>query len=258
MKRFVMFAAACAVALPALAQNAATVNGKAIAQKSVDQFVQALISQGANDTPELREQAKQELINREILVQAAEKAGLPKQEDISAALVQARQAVLVRALMAEHLKQNPVTDAAIEAEYNKIKAAQNDAQEYQVRHILVEDEKLAQDLIKQLTDKKADFAELAKQHSKDTGSAERGGELGWAPASNYVQPFATAVGLLKKGELSAAPIQTQFGWHIIELQDTRPVTFPSLDQVRDQVEDMLRQQSLAAYQQSLRDQATIK
>jgi len=258
MKRFVLLAAACAVALPALAQNAATVNGTAIPQKSVDQFVQALISQGANDTPELREQAKQELINREILTQAAEKAGLPKQEEVSAALVQARQAVLVRALMAEHLKKNPVTDAAIEAEYNKIKAAQGDAQEYQVRHILVEDEKVAKDLIKQLTGKKADFAALAKQHSKDTGSAERGGELGWAPASNYVQPFAAAVRLLKKGELGAAPIQTQFGWHVIELQDARPVSFPPLEQVRGQVEDMLRQRTLAAYQQSLRDQAKIQ
>jgi len=257
MKRFVMLAAACAVALPALAQNAATVNGTAIPQKSVDQFVQALLSQGATDTPELREQAKQELINREILVQAAEKAGLPKQEDVSAALAQARQAVLVRALMAEHLKQNPVTSAAVEAEYNKIKAAQGDAQEYQVRHILVEDEKLAQDLLKQISDKKADFAELAKQHSKDPGSAERGGELGWAPASNYVQPFAAAVSKLKKGQLSTAPVQTQFGWHLIELQDARPISFPPLDQVRSQVEDMLRQQSLATYQQLLRDQATI-
>jgi len=258
MKRFVLLAAACALALPALAQNAATVNGTAIAQKSVDQFVQALISQGANDTPELREQAKQELINREILTQAAEKAGLPKREEVSAALAQARQAVLVRALMAEHLKNNPVSDAAIEAEYNKIKAAQGDVQEYQARHILVEDEKLALDLIKQLADKKADFAALAKQHSKDSGSAERGGELGWAPANNYVQPFAAALQRLKKGELAAAPTQTQFGWHVIELQDARPVSFPALDQVRDQVAEMLRQQTLAAYQQALRDQATIK
>jgi len=258
MKRFVMLVAACAITLPALAQNAATVNGKAIAQKSVDQFVQALISQGANDTPELREQAKQELINREILVQAAEKAGLPKQEEVSAALAQARQAVLVRALMADYLKKNPVTDAAVEAEYNKIKASQGDAQEYQARHILVEDENVAKDLIKQLSGKKADFAELAKQHSKDTGSAERGGDLGWAPASNYVQPFAAAVGQLKKGEISATPIQTQFGWHVIQLQDVRPISFPPLEQVRGQVEDMLRQQALAAYQQSLRDKANIK
>jgi len=263
MNRFAMLAAASALALsavavPALAQNAATVNGKTISQKSVDQFVAALVSQGAGDTPELREQAKQELINREILTQAAEKAGLPKQEDVSAALTQARQAVLVRALMADHLKKNPITDASVEAEYNKVKAAQGDAQEYQVRHILVEDEKTAQDLTKQLTSKKADFAELAKQHSKDPGSAERGGELGWAPASNYVGQFADAVSKLKKGEMSKAPVQTQFGWHVIEVQDARPVSFPPLEQVRGQIEDMLRQQSLAAYQQSLREKATIK
>jgi len=258
MKQLAMLVAACAISLPAFAQNVATVNGKAIDQKNVDQFVQALIGQGATDSPQLREQVKQELINREVLVQAAEKAGLPKQEDVRKALEDVRQGVLIRALMAEHLKKNPVNDAVVQSEYDKLKAAQGNAQEYQARHILVADEKTASDLIKQLNGNRAAFADLAKQHSKDAGSAERGGELGWAPASNYVQPVAQAITALKKGELTSKPVQTQFGWHVIELQDARPLQFPPLEQVRTQLEERLRQQSLQAYQQSLRDAAVIK
>jgi len=258
MKKLAMFAAACAVAVPAFAQNVATVNGKNIPQKSVDQFVQLLIGQGATDTPALREQIKQELINREVFVQAAEKAGLTKQDGVKTEIELARQGILVRALMNDYLQKNPVNDAAIQAEYDKVKAAQGEEKEYQVRHILVEDEKTANDLIKQLNDKKTEFEDLAKKYSKDPGSAERGGELGWSPATTYVQPFAQAVTTLKKGEVTAKPVQTQFGWHIIELQDSRAVEFPPLEQVRAQIEDMLRQQSLAKYQESLREKATIK
>jgi len=258
MKKLAMLAAACAVAVPVFAQNVATVNGKNIPQKSVDQFVTLLVGQGATDSPELREQIKQELINREVFVQAAEKAGLTKQDSIKTEVELARQGILVRALMAEHLKKNPVSDTAIQAEYDKVKAAQGEEKEYQVRHILVEDEKTANDLIKQLKDKKTKFEDLAKQHSKDPGSAERGGDLGWAPATTYVPPFAQAVAALKKDEISDKPVQTQFGWHIIELLDSRAAEFPPLEQVRAQIEDMLRQQSLAQYQESLRKKASIK
>jgi len=258
MKKLVMLAAACTIAVPAFAQNIATVNGKNISQKSVDQFVTLLVGQGATDSPELREQIKQELINREIFVQAAEKAGLAKQDGIKTEIELARQGILVRALMNDHLKKNPVNDAAIQAEYDKVKAAQGEEKEYQVRHILVEDEKTANDLITQLSDKKAKFEDLAKQHSKDPGSAERGGDLGWSPANTYVQPFAQAVATLEKGKITAKPVQTQFGWHVIELLDSRAVEFPALEQVRPQIEDMLRQQSLAQYQESLRKKASIK
>jgi len=257
-KTLIALTAVVTLAAPLHAQTIATVNGKAIGQKNVDQFVQALIGQGATDSPQLREQVKQELINREVLVQAAEKAGLPKQEDVKKALEDVRQGILIRALMADHLKKNPVGDAVIQSEYDRLKAAQGNAQEYQARHILVEDEKTAGDLIKQLNGNRAAFADLAKQHSKDAGSAERGGELGWAPASNYVQPVAQAIAALKKGELTDKPVQTQFGWHVIELQDARPLQFPPLEQVRTQLEERLRQQSLQAYQQSLRDAAVIK
>ncbi|MCD0504093.1 peptidylprolyl isomerase [Bordetella petrii] len=258
MKRIVMLAAACAVALPAFAQNAATVNGKAISQQNLDQFVKLLVSQGATDSPQLREQVKQEMINRQIFVQEAEKAGIAKQADVQTELELARQGILVRALMADYLEKHPVTDKQIQAEYDKAKEQQAGQMEYQVRHILVEDEKTANDLLAQIKRDKNKFAELAKKNSKDPGSGAKGGELGWASPSNYVKPFADTVSSLKKGELADKPVQTQFGWHIIQVEDTRPVEFPPLDQVRPQLEEMLRQQTLGEYQKQLRDKATIK
>ncbi|MBO9356545.1 peptidylprolyl isomerase [Bordetella petrii] len=258
MKRIVMLAAACAVALPAFAQNVATVNGKAISQQSLDQFVKLLVSQGATDSPQLREQVKQEMINRQIFVQAAEKDGIAKQADVQTEIELARQGILVRALMADYLQKHPVTDAQIQAEYNKAKEQQAGQMEYKVRHILVEDEKTANDLLAQIKSKKATFADLAKKNSKDPGSATKGGDLGWAAPTNYVKPFADTVSSLKKGELADKPVQTQFGWHIIEVEDTRPVEFPPLDQVRPQLEEMLRQQTLTTYQKELREKATIK
>ena len=168
-----------------------TVNGKAITQQSLDQFVKLLVGQGAPDTPALREQVKQEMINREVMVQAAEKAGIAKEADIKTELELARQGILVRALMADYLKKNPVTEQAVQAEYDKLKKEQANVFEYQVRHILVEDEKLANDLQSQLKDKKAKFEDLAKKNSKDPGSAEKGGDLGWiARGSGMVKPPA--------------------------------------------------------------------
>jgi len=258
MKRFVMLAAACAVAIPAFAQNVATVNGKPISQDSLDQFVKLLVSQGATDSPQLREQIKQEMINRQVFVQAAEKAGVAKQAPVQTEMDLAREGILVRALMADYLKNNPITDKQIQGKYDEAKAEQSKQQEYKVRHILVEDEKLANDLLAQIKRDKKKFAELAKKNSKDPGSGANGGDLGWAAPTNYVQPFAETVSSLKKGELADKPVQTQFGWHIIEVEDTRPVEFPELDQVRPQIEEMLRQQLLSDYQKELREKATVK
>ena len=258
MKRIVMLAAALAVSAPIYAQNAATVNGKAITQQSLDQFVKLLVGQGAPHTPALREQVKQEMINREVMVQAAEKAGIAKEADVKTELELARQGILVRALMSDYLKKNPITEQAVQAEYDKLKKEQANVFEYQVRHILVEDEKLANDLQSQLKDKKAKFEDLAKKHSKDPGSAEKGGDLGWAPASNYVEPFAKAVAATQKGQLADKPVQSQFGWHVIEVVDARPVEFPPLEQVKPQLEDMMRQQALSNFQQKLRSEAKIQ
>jgi len=258
MKRIILMMAACAIAVPAFAQNVATVNGKAITQKSLDQFVKLLVSQGATDSPQLREQVKQEMINRQVFVQAAEKAGVAKQDAVQTEMELARQGILVRSLMTDYLAKHPVTDKQVQDEYNRLKQEQAGQMEYQVRHILVPDEKTANDLLAQIKSGKAKFEDLAKKNSKDPGSAEKGGDLGWAPATNYVAPFAKAVTGLKKGQTADKPVQTQFGWHVIQVVDTRPIQFPPLDQVRPQLEEMLRQQVLADYQKKLRDEAKVQ
>lgn len=258
MKTLAAFAAALVIAAPAYAQTVATVNGKAITQASLDQFVSLLVSQGEQDTPELREQVKQEMVHRQVAVQAAEKAGLHKKTEVTQEIELARQGILVRALLEDHLAKNPVDDAKIKAEYDKIKASQGDRTEYKLRHILVADQAKAEELTKAINSKKLSFEAAAKQDSIDPGSGQNGGDLGWGPASNYVPEFATAVESLKKGETTSAPVQTQFGWHVIRVEDTRPLEFPSLDQVKPQLTEMLRQQSLAQFQDDLMKSADIK
>ncbi|HUH87651.1 MAG TPA: peptidylprolyl isomerase [Pusillimonas sp.] len=258
MKRLALFAATCVIAIPAYAQNVATVNGKAITQKQLDNFVAMLIKEGAQDSPQLREQVKQEMIGRLVAVQAAEKAGLDKQDAVRQEIELARQGILVRALMTDHLAKHPVTDAEIQAEYDAIKKAQEGRQEYKLRHILVAEEQAAKDIIAAIQSKKTTFDEAAKKDSIDPGSGAKGGDLGWGPSSNYVPEFAQAVESLKKGELTTAPVQTQFGWHVIQVDDSRPITMPDVKDVKPQLEEMMRQEKLMQFQKSLMDSATIK
>lgn len=259
MKRFAVIAAtACALALPVHAQTVATVNGQAITQDKIDSFVDLLVSQGAQDSEELRSQVRQEMINRVIAVQAAEKAGIPDKKDVRQEIELATQGILVRALMTDYLEKNPVTDADIQTEYNKLKQAQGDQLEYKVRHILVNEEQQAKDLIAAIKAGKTTFEDAAKKESVDAGSGKQGGDLGWGPASNYVPEFAQAVEQLKKGRMSEEPVQSQFGWHIIDVEDNRALSFPDLDDVKPQLEELLRQQKLAQFQQDLLSNATIQ
>lgn len=257
MKQLVVLALACSLALPVAAKNIASVNGEDITQEHFDQFVTLLVAQGAQDTPQLRAQVKKEMINRLVAVQAAKKAKLDKDAEVKQELELAKQSILVRALMSNYLKEHPVTDADLQAEYNKIKAQQGDRKEYKLRHILVKDEDAAKALIKSIDSGKVKFDAAAKKDSIDTGSGKNGGELGWGPASNYVPEFAQAVESMKKGEISSEPVHTQFGWHIIEVEDSRPLAFPAFDEVKPQIEEMLRQQKLAAYQEGLISAAKI-
>lgn len=258
LKPLATLVAVAALSLPVAAQTVATVNGQAIQQDQLDQFVTLLVGQGAQDTPELREQVKQEMVNRLIMVQAAEKAGIAGQANVKQELELARQGILVRALMTNYLEKNPVTDAQIQAEYDKVKKAQSDTKEYKLRHILVEEKAEADALIAAIKSGKQAFADAAKEKSKDPGSGQNGGELGWGPASNYVPEFAQAVGTMKKGDLSAAPVQTQFGWHVIQVDDIRDATFPDLAEVKPQIEEMLRKQALSNYQQKLIADAKVQ
>jgi peptidyl-prolyl cis-trans isomerase C len=258
MKRLVTLAAALTIALPVLAEPVATVNGQAIPKEKLDQFVSLLVEQGAKDSPELRTQVKQEMVNRLVAVQAAEKAGIDKKPEVQQELELARQGILVRALMSDHLEKHPITDKQVQAEYDKFKKAQAGTKEYKLSHILVKEKADADALLADIKAKKITFEAAAKEKSIDPGSGKNGGDLGWGPATNYVPEFASAVEAMKKGQMSDAPVKTQFGWHIIKVDDMRDAKFPELDEVKPQIQEMLRKKALAEYQQDLMKKATIK
>ncbi|WP_293776141.1 peptidylprolyl isomerase [uncultured Oxalicibacterium sp.] len=241
--------------VPAMAQNLAVVNGKAVPSSRADVMIKQMAAQGQQDTPELRAMVKEELINREILIQEADKLGLGNNADVKAQMEIARQSILIRALVADYLKKNPVKDAEIKAEYDKFRAQASD-KEYHARHILVETEDEAKAIIAKLKGG-AKFEDLAKQ-SKDPGSAANGGDLDWAAPSAFVKPFSDAMVSLKKGQLLETPVKTQFGYHVIRLDDVRTAKIPTLEEVKPQIAESLQQKKLQAYQQQLRAKAVIK
>ncbi len=242
-------------ALPAIAQNLAVVNGKPVPSARADVMVKQMVAQGQQDTPELRTMIKDELINREILIQEADKLGLGSQADVKSQVEIARQSILIRALVADYLKKNPVKDADIKAEYDRFKAQASD-KEYHARHILVEKEEDAKAIIVKLK-AGGKFEDLAKQ-SKDPGSAANGGDLDWAAPAAFVKPFSDAMVSLKKGELYDTPVKTQFGYHVIKLDDVRTAKIPTLEEVTPQIKEGLQQKKLQAFQQQLRAKAKIQ
>lgn len=258
MKRFAVLALSCALAYPLAAQNLASVNGQDITQKQFDDFVSLLVKEGAQDTPELREQVKQEMIIRLIAVQAAQAAGLEKKAEVAQELELARQGILVRALLNDYIQKNPISDKDLKAEYEKLKKAEKDQKEYKARHILVKTEDEAKQLLADIKKKVISFADAAKSKSIDPGSGANGGDLGWAPSDIYVAEFGEALKKQKKGEVSAAPIKSEFGWHIIQVDEIRDVEFPEFDQVKPQLEEMQRQKQLSDYQQSLMKKAKVQ
>ncbi len=244
-----------AAAFPALAQNLAVVNGKPVPSSRADMMVKQLAAQGQADSPQLRSMVKEELINREILMQEANKLGLGDNPDVKAQLEMARQSIVIRALVADFVKKHPVKDAEIQAEYDKFKAQAGD-KEYHARHILVDKEEDAKAIIAKLKGG-AKFEELAKQ-SKDTGSAANGGDLDWAAPTSFVKPFSDAMVALQKGQITETPIKSQFGYHVIKLEDVRAAKVPTLDEVKPQIAESLQQKKLAAYQEELRSKAKIQ
>lgn len=258
MKRFAVLALSCALAAPLAAQNLATVNGQAITQQQFDDFVNLLVKEGAQDTPELREQVKDEMVIRLIAVQEAEAAGLDKKTEVAQELELARQGILVRALLNNYVENNPISDKELKAKYDELKKAESGQKEYKVRHILVEAEDEAKQLLADIKSKTISFADAAKSKSIDPGSGAKGGDLGWAPSDIYVAEFGEAVQKQKKGELSSAPVQSDFGWHIIEVDDVRDIEFPTFEEVKPQIEEMQRKQQLSDYQQSLMSKAKVE
>jgi peptidyl-prolyl cis-trans isomerase C len=247
-------AAALLGPLAAQAQNVAIVNGKPVPKARVDALIKSAVKPGQPVPPELEQRAKDVVVMQEIFAQEAERRGLAATPEFKQQMELARSRVLLEALRQDFEKKNPVTEAEERAEYEKVKAEAGSGVEYHARHILVEKEDDAKKLIADIQ-KGAKFEDVAKKNSKDPGSAENGGDLDWAAPSNYVPEFSAAMTKLKKGEMTAEPVKSQFGWHIIKLEDTRDVKFPAFEEVKPQLEQRLTQVKLQKFQEDLRNKA---
>jgi peptidyl-prolyl cis-trans isomerase C len=257
-RKFAALAILAALSItPAFAEDksAAVVNGVVITQERVEMNVKGAQAQGQTDTPELRKAIREDLISREVMAQAAVKNGLDKTADVAQQIEMARQQVLVNAYVQDFLTKNPVTEAQLQQGFETLKAKLGD-KEYSARHILVATEAEARDIIAKLG-KKAKFEQLASK-SMDTGSAEHGGSLGWTVPKNFVEPFANALLNLKKGEYTKVPVQTQFGWHVIRLDDVRALKVPSYDEIKPQLQQRLQQQAIQKAVADLRAAAKVE
>ena len=252
-KTLAALAVATVFASAVQAQNIAIVNGKPVPQARAELLMQQAARSGQPASPELEQRVREEAVVREIFAQEAEKRGIPSTPDYRTQLELARQTILIRGLFDDYRKKNPVTDAEAQAEYEKVKAQASSAgaTEYRARHILVEKEEDAKGLIKQLNGG-AKFEDVAKKNSKDPGSAENGGDLDFAKPDAYVPEFGQAMSKLKKGEMTQEPVKSQFGYHIIKLEDTRQATFPPLAEVKPQIEQRLTQVKLAKFRDEIR------
>jgi peptidyl-prolyl cis-trans isomerase C len=244
---------ACLAMGAAQAQNIAVVNGKPVPKSRVETLIQQAEKAGQKVGPEMQAQARDQVVLREIFVQEAERRGIQTTADYRAQMDLARQSILIRQLFEDYRTKNPVTDEAAKVEYDKFKA-QASGTEYRASHILVEKEDEAKALIAQIKSG-AKFDELAKKSSKDPGSGANGGDLDFAKPDAYVPEFSKAMTALKKGEMTETPVKSQFGYHIIRLDDTREAQFPAFDDVKGQIKQRLEQVQLQQYQESLRTKA---
>jgi peptidyl-prolyl cis-trans isomerase C len=240
----------------AFAQNVAIVNGKALSKERLEALAQQYTRAGRPVTQDMQGQLRDELIAREVFAQAAVARGLDTTDDYKNQLEWTKQSLLIRELFTDFQNKNPVTDAEVKAEYDKFAAA-NAGKEYRARHILVEKEAQAKDIIARLK-KGAKFEDLAKKLSKDPGSGANGGDLDWANPNGFVKEFSDALVALGKGKITDAPVKSQFGFHVIRLDDIRDIQLPKLEEVKPQIAQQLQQQRIGKFQQELRDKAKVE
>lgn len=229
-------------ALTVQAADPASVNGKPIKQSLVDYIVKDATERGQKVDDNVRAVIINKLISSEVILQEAQKTGFDKKPDFLAREELMRRELLVNSYLQDYVKKNPIDDAAIKAEYEKFKAAMGN-KEYKASHVLVKTEQEAKDVIAQLA-KGGNFAAIAKEKSQDPGSKEKGGDLGWFPPAAMVKPFSDAVSKLQKGLYTTVPVQTQFGWHVIKLEDTRDAQPPAFDKVKDELRNNLQKRTL--------------
>jgi peptidyl-prolyl cis-trans isomerase C len=237
------------------ADAAATVNGKPIKQSWVDFILKDAQAHGQKPSEGMKNAAINELIGSELVYQEAVKLGLDKVPDYQTNLELTQRKLLVDTYIIDFIKKNPVSDTEAKAAYDQFKKEMGD-KEYNARHILVKTEAEAKDIQAQLT-KGGDFAKLAKEKSLDTSNKDKGGDLGWFSPARMVKPFSDALISLKKGDVSSAPVQTQYGWHVIKLVDTRATPFATYEKAKPEVESKLQQIKVQKMLIGLKDKSKI-
>jgi peptidyl-prolyl cis-trans isomerase C len=244
-------------AAPAVSATApvATVNGAPISQARFNFLLQQSQQQGQPDSPEVRKNIREKLIIEEIVAQEALKKGMDKLADVNTQIELARQTILIRTYLQDYIKNNPLGDDVLKAEYDKIKSQMGD-KEYHARHILVEKEAEAKDIIAKL--KKGEKFEKLAEKSKDPGSKAKGGDLGWAAPANFVPEFSAAMTKLQKGQYTADPVKSQFGYHIIKLEDSRAMQAPPFDEVKQNLRQRAQQQQIDKMISDLRAKAKVE
>ena len=243
-------AAPKAAAAPATPAAAAPTGKTLYTTQQFEFMVKERVQQGQQDSPELRNAVREELNTRELLAREARKQNLDKTADMKAQMDLASQTVLVRAYVADWIQKNPIPEADMRKEYEAIKGQIGD-KEYKVRHVLVEKEDEAKEIVAELQ-KGAKFDEIAKARSKDPGSKDRGGDLDWNAPTNFVKPFGDAMKATPKGKFTAQPVQTQFGWHVIMVDDVRDAKVPTYEEVKPQLQQRMQAQWLDKYFKDLR------
>ena len=234
---------------------AATVNGTAIHTSTVDLMVKERTAQGQPDSPELRKAIIENLAMQTLVAAEASKKGLEKVPETQRQLDMVKQSILANAFVADYLKNNPVTDAMLKAEYDKIVAKAGP--EFKARHILVETEAEAKDIIVKLKKDLKAFEGLAKAKSKDPGSKANGGDLGWFDPRGMVPEFGAALAKLEKGKFTEEPVKSQFGYHVIVLDDSRTPSPPPMEQVKEQLKQQVQRNNLKTYFDEMKAKAKI-
>jgi peptidyl-prolyl cis-trans isomerase C len=246
-----------AAPLATQAQNITTVNGKPVPKARFDALMTNIKAdaarQGQTLRPDTEKRVRDGLVMTEIMVQEAKKRGIERSPEYLVRLEQLKNELIVQSLFKDEQTKNPVTDEELKAEYEKLKT-QSAGKEYRARHILVEKEEEALALMKQLK-AGGKFEELAKKNSKDTGSGQNGGDLGFSKPDAYVPEFAQALVKLKNGEMTDAPVKTQFGYHIIKLEESKDVAPPALDEIKDRLKEAIAQQKIGAFVEKVRASA---
>lgn len=245
-----------AAAIPAMADNTAGVKSKPVSNAVLDAMVKMQTAQGKQDTPELRAQLKEQLTNMQLLAQEGTRVGLDKNTDVKNQIDLARSEIVARAFVSDFAKKNQPTDAEIKAEYEKYKTKLSGTKEYRAHQLVFDKEEDAKDVISKLKGG-AKFEDMAKR-SKDSSALTNGGDLDWAVAAKYPKPFADALVALQKGQLTDTPVKTQFGYHVIRLDDTRPTKIATLEEIKPTISSWLTQQKLIAFQQDLRKKAKLQ